>query len=351
VNIDYIIIGQGISGTCLSYILHKHGKSCVVIDNNNPSSSSRIAAGVINPVTGRRHVKVWMAEEIISNTWQFYKELGEELSVEIIKQKDIIDFFPSAQMRLSFSERSNEDDSYVSIGKDDNPFRKDFHFDFGFGKISPVYMVQLDALLPSWRKQLSDNNSLLEEDLEIELLKIEKDHISYKDIQAQKIIFCDGINSMNYSFFQKLPFAFNKGEMLLLEIKDLPPGNIYKKGLMLAPLSNDLWWIGSNYQWEYENAQPSPAFRESTENTLKNWLKVPYKILDHKASLRPATIERRPFVGLHPHHPSIGILNGMGTKGCSLAPWFAKQFAEHLINGKPIDPEASINRFSRLLSA
>ena len=261
-----------------------------------------------------------MAEEIISNTWQFYKELGEELSVEIIKQKDIIDFFPSAQMRLSFSERSNEDDSYVSIGKDDNPFRKDFHFDFGFGKISPVYMVQLDALLPSWRKQLSDNNSLLEEDLEIELLKIEKDHISYKDIQAQKIIFCDGINSMNYSFFQKLPFAFNKGEMLLLEIKDLPPGNIYKKGLMLAPLSNDLWWIGSNYQWEYENAQPSPAFRESTENTLKNWLKVPYKILDHKASLRPATIERRPFVGLHPHHPSIGILNGMGTKGCSLAP-------------------------------
>jgi glycine/D-amino acid oxidase-like deaminating enzyme len=57
---------------------------------------------------------------------------------------------------------------------------------------------------------------------------------------------------------------------------------------------------------------------------LKTWLKVPFKIIDHKASVRPANIERRPFVGFHPTLKNIGILNGMGTKGCSLAPIFCK---------------------------
>jgi glycine/D-amino acid oxidase-like deaminating enzyme len=212
-------------------------------------------------------------------------------------------------------------------------------------------MVHLDLLLPAWRNKLLQEGSMLEENFEIGLLEAGKDSVSYKDIRAEKIIFCDGINSMSYPFFQKLPFAFNKGEMLLMEIEDLSPVHIYKKGLMLAPVSENLWWLGSNYEWDYENDLPGKSFRESSENTLKNWLKIPYRIVEHKASLRPATIERRPFVGIHPHHPAIGILNGMGTKGCSLSPWFARQFCNNLINGTPIDPEASIQRFSRVLSS
>ena len=64
-EVDYLLIGQGISGTWLSYYLRKEGKSFMVIDNDSPVASSRIAAGVINPVTGRRHVEVWMANEIL----------------------------------------------------------------------------------------------------------------------------------------------------------------------------------------------------------------------------------------------------------------------------------------------
>jgi glycine/D-amino acid oxidase-like deaminating enzyme len=52
---------------------------------------------------------------------------------------------------------------------------------------------------------------------------------------------------------------------------------------------------------------------------------------------------------MHPLHPNLGILNGMGTKGVSLAPYFARQLAQHLLHGTPIMPEASIDRFQRLL--
>ncbi len=139
--------------------------------------------------------------------------------------------------------------------------------------------------------------------------------------------------------------------MLLVEIPGLPDDLIYKKGMMLAPLATPgQWWVGSNYAWEFDNAGPTKEFREKTERLLQGWLKMPFKIIDHLSGIRPATLERRPFVGLHPLHPNIGILNGMGTKGCSLAPFFARQFVDNLLHGKPINPEADISRFRKILS-
>jgi glycine/D-amino acid oxidase-like deaminating enzyme len=85
------------------------------------------------------------------------------------------------------------------------------------------------------------------------------------------------------------------------------------------------------------------------EQTLQKWLRVNFQILDHRAAIRPANLERRPFVGLHPHYPSLGILNGMGTKGCSLAPWFARELANHLLLGTPIHPQADMARFTKIL--
>jgi glycine/D-amino acid oxidase-like deaminating enzyme len=46
----------------------------------------------------------------------------------------------------------------------------------------------------------------------------------------------------------------------------------------------------------------------------------------------------------------VGILNGMGTKGCSLAPYFAHQLVEFITKGNPIRPDADIRRFSGILS-
>ncbi|HEY8971175.1 MAG TPA: FAD-dependent oxidoreductase, partial [Puia sp.] len=87
-----------------------------------------------------------------------------------------------------------------------------------------------------------------------------------------------------------------------------------------------------------------------TEALLRDWLKPSFRILDHIASVRPATLERRPFVGFHPLHPPVGILNGMGTKGCSLAPYFAHQLVQHMTHGKPIRPDADVRRFTKILS-
>lgn len=350
-QVDYLIIGQGLCGTWLSWHLTKEGRSFIVIDKNELITPSKISAGIVNPVTGRRMVKVWMAEQILSFAHEAYNEIGNFLGIGAISQKNMIDFFPNPHQRLVFLERIAEGEEYLNSYPEQNQFNPFFNYDLGCGEIRHSYIAHLDILLPAWKQQLKDNRQLREEDFEFGNLVIKEHSIQYGDIIAEKIIFCDGLSSFENPFFKALPFAPNKGEALIIEINDLPNQHIYKKGFILAPLQDqDVFWLGSNYQWSFPHVEPTSEFYEQAERHLKAWLKIPFKILEHKAALRPATLERRPFVGLHPQQKNIGILNGMGTKGCSLAPFFARQLVDHLLYDKEIIPEADIKRFQRILA-
>jgi predicted GIY-YIG superfamily endonuclease/glycine/D-amino acid oxidase-like deaminating enzyme len=349
--IDYLIVGQGICGTFLSWYLQKNNSGFLVIDNNANSTSSKIAAGIINPVTGRRMVKTWMIDELLPFCWQLYSEMGHELGITAISQKNIIDFFPNPQMMATFLRHVEESGPYCHAFPEQNHFNSFFNYDFGCGEIRPVYEVHLETILPAWKKILSENRQLIEEEFSIADFFISDGGVRYKNIKAKKIIFCNGVASTNNPWFNLLPFAPNKGEALILEIPGLPDNHIYKKGFTIAPLAEkNIFWAGSGYQWDFADANPSQQFYDIAIRQLKEWLKLPFKVLDHKAALRPATLERRPFVGFHPNYPQIGILNGMGTKGCSLAPFFAKQLTEHLLYGNSIQPEADVNRFLKILS-
>jgi glycine/D-amino acid oxidase-like deaminating enzyme len=350
-NTEFLIIGQGLCGTWLSYWLKEMGRSVLVLDEYKEDSPSRVAAGIINPVTGRRHVSTWKADILMPFAKEQYKVMGTKLGTKSISEKTLIDFFPSPQMRLSFLKRVEEKGEYVSLPSDEDQFRQEFNYDLGFGKIFPTYTAHLEELLPAWRRHLLSEGELVEDHFDRSALKMEEGGISYKSIEASSIIFCDGPSGVEDPWFRNLPYAVNKGEMLLLQIPDLDADHLYKRSVSLVPLAEKgLWWVGSNYGWELEPVRITEAFRSQTETLLKSWLKPSFKVIDHKISLRPANIERRPFVGKHPLHPSIAILNGMGSKGTSLAPWYAKQLAEHLVSGKPIDPEASVDRFRQVLS-
>lgn len=349
-HFDCIIVGQGISGTWLSYFFRKAGLQVLVIDDAQKNAASRMAAGIINPVTGRRIVKTWMIDELLPLVWESYHTLGEELDIVAIEQKNIIDFFPTPQMKLAFAERFENDKTYLAMPADENKFLPQFRYDFGYGEIAPCYLVNLYGILNAWRKHLSSNNVLLEEKYEAKYVTLNQQSVRYKEHSADKIIFCDGVASASSSFFQNLPFAPNKGEVIWIEAPDLPATHIFKKGMNIVPWSDGIFWVGSSYEWQFEHDQPTETFRQKTTSLLDHWLKVPYKIIRHEASVRPATIERRPFIGFHPLQPAVGIFNGMGTKGCSLAPFFAMQMAEHLKTGSAIHPEGDIRRFTRILS-
>lgn len=349
-TVDYIIVGQGLSGTFLSWNLVKAGKKVLVIDESQAFTASKIASGVINPITGRRIVRTWRIEELLPFALQAYTTLGKELDAELVQQTSILDFHSSQQMKEAFEKRLHGEE-YLCIPQNGDDWKQYFNYNYGIGGISPCLLIDLNSMLTNWQQKLKDDNSLLEERFNWSECKVLANHIEYKNIAALKIICCEGVSGFENDYFKNLPYAKIKGEALIASIPGLPINNIYKQGINIVPWKKDLFWIGSSYEWSYNDVLPTAGFRKRVEEHLKFWLKIPFKIVDHFASERPATIERRPFVGLHPHHSVVGIFNGMGTKGCSLAPFFAKKLTEHLLHQKPLYAEVDVQRFKKILSA
>jgi glycine/D-amino acid oxidase-like deaminating enzyme len=347
---DYIIIGQGICGTWLSYYLQKAGKTVLVLDASSSYTASKVASGVINPVTGRRIVRTWRIEELLPFSLSAYSELGKELGIPLIKEMELIDFHPSQQMQEAFQKRLPEESEYLHHAGNTEAWKKYFNFYFEAGVVSPCLLVDIHPMLSGWRRKLLEKNALFETVFSWQDCKVSKDEVSYKDITAQKIICCEGVAGFDNPYFKNLPYSRMKGEVIIASIPGLPRNKMYKQGLTIVPWYDDLFWIGSSYEWKFDHVNPTEAFRKKVEQQLKNWVRIPVTIVDHIASERPANMERRPFVGLHPVHSTVGIFNGMGTKGCSLAPFFAHQFANHLVNDAPIYPDADVQRFKKIIS-
>lgn len=351
-TVDYIIIGQGICGTWLGYYLLKENKSLIVFDNNHLQSASNAAGGLINPVTGRRVVTTWMAETLLPFVWKEYNALGETLNIQGIHQKNILVFPSATDLQQAFLERIKQQNSFIqspSVARD--TLHATFNFPFDVFEISPAYIIRMQALLQSFRAHLKEKNILREAVFNEDELKINGNDVEYKDIKAAKIIYADGMHASQSRYWKNLPFVQNKGQALVMHIEGLDTSYIYKFGhLTLIALEENRWWVGSSNELEFATTAPTDDFKTRTIAFLKSILKKDFSIIDHWSALRPATVERRPFAGFHPQYKNIGILNGMGSKGCSLAPWFAKQLVQNMLYDEPLDALADVSRFAKVLA-
>jgi glycine/D-amino acid oxidase-like deaminating enzyme len=345
-HVSTLIIGQGLCGSWLSHYLEKAGHSFLVIDHAQPQTPSKIASGIINPVTGRRLVKTWLIDEVMPIAVDAYQQIENTL----IHPCPIIDFFSAPDVEIAFKNRVAEQADYLKLLENTEDWRLHFNFPFGASVIEDCWLVNVAAFLAICRSKLSQQQHLLEENFREDELKVLPHGVVYGNIEADKIIYCNGNKAAESTYFNRLPFAPNKGEALIVSLPELSQNFIFKKGMSLVPWQPNQWWVGSSYQWTFEDDKPTAAFKQTAESWLQNFCKWPFTVVDHVAAVRPATVERRPFVGFHPVHNAVGIFNGMGTKGVSLAPYFAKQLVDNITEAKPIMAEADIARFARVLS-
>ena len=119
-KVKYLIVGQGLTGTWLSYYLLKRGISFKIINNEKIPSATSVASGVMNPVTGRRIVQTWMIDTLLPFAVAAYKTFEEEENIPIIKEAPITLIHPSLQMKESFDYRLTHDNIYLKENKNNN---------------------------------------------------------------------------------------------------------------------------------------------------------------------------------------------------------------------------------------
>jgi glycine/D-amino acid oxidase-like deaminating enzyme len=207
--------------------------------------------------------------------------------------------------------------------------------------------VRVELLIHAWRNRLAKRNQLVEAEFDSKKLLVTDQGFNYEDIEFKKIIYCDGISLQNHSLPHVIPLAPTKGEALIVKIPGLPTDAIFKNKLTLLPMKQiEHWWVGSSVEWEFENERPTDNFKAQTLQALENWLALPIELIEQRAAIRMGTMERRPLVGMQGLDKKVGYLNGMGTKGCSLAPYFAQQLVRNILWDEPIHYEANWARFA-----
>lgn len=344
--LDLLIIGQGLAGSLLAWTAQKQGLSVLVIDRFRKNSSSRVAGGVFNPITGRRFVKTWMADELFPFAEETYREIELETNRLFYHQKPIYRTFSSTEQRMEFLNKIDEDDPapFTPFLFEKGELSKGVIQPFGGLVIPGGGWLNTEKFLSSMHDKFISGQHLFVSDFNPDQVKIKADHILWKGFKTKKLILADGWYNQPTTWFSHLPFVPTKGEVLTLDVPGLELDGIVSKNGFILPLENGLFRVGATYNWNDLSFNPTQAGREELIEKVKSLVSIPFDVVEHDAGVRPTVQDRRPFIGWHEELPQIGIFNGFGTKGVSLIPWFANHFVEHMTNGKDLLAEVDVAR-------
>jgi len=335
-----LIIGLGIAGATLSRVLLQHGYQVHVVDEAAATNASKVAAGLFNPITGRKLVKTWMADQLFPELHQFYQAWQQALQSRFFMPERIYVPFDSQEKQNDWLAKSADPAYQPYIAKFDRgaAYEKYLRGNFGGMLIEQSGHVEIPALLSAHKQLLQAKGAYSAAKFHEKELIQQAGGIRWRDVVARKVIFCNGAAATKSTLWGWLPFRPVKGELLEVTFEDWPIRHIVNRGCWVLPWQNGRYKVGATYENRYTDTLPSEKGREQVEEKLRALVKVPYRVHQHWAGIRPATYDRRPFVGLHPFAPKMAIFNGLGAKGVSLAPYMAKQLLGTLMGkqGKPM---------------
>lgn len=346
-NVDYIIVGLGLAGLSFSEELLKQNKSFVVFEDDS-QNSSLVAGGVYNPVILKRFTPVWDAYEQLKIANPFYKELEEKLNIQFDTKVDTKKVFNSIGDQNNWFMAS--DKPILSNYMKPKIYKSKINgviANFGYGELIGTGWLDTQKLLATYRKFLKQKETIRREKFDYSLLEISEIDVKYKDIKANKIVFCEGFGVKNNPFFKELPLDGTKGETITIYAPELKIDFLLKSKVFVLPIEKDTYKVGATFNWTDKTDTPTEEGRQELEKKLQKTISVPYKIIEQSAGIRPTVKDRRPLVGVHSKYKNLAILNGFGTRGVMIAPTVAKNLLNYLEKGEKLDKKIDIKRFSR----
>ncbi len=347
-KVDYLIIGQGLAGSVLAMELLQRGKRILVVDGNEGITSSKVAAGIINPVTGRRFVKTWRAETLIPTAKTWYQQLEQQLDKRFFYSMPIFRLFGSVREQNDALARAGEEgmDKWLEEGELPESYGSYVHQDFGGIYIHNGGWLNLPAFQAAVRQYLTNNELLLSAEFDYDKIDIKDRKVCYDDIIADHVIFCEGSATLANPYWYWLPFVPAKGELFTLYHDNFPDDIILNRHSFLLPLGDGYFRFGATYEWDDLTTEPTKEGKEELWERMQKYIDASFEIVDHRAAVRPTVKDRRPIIGHHPQHENLWLFNGLGTKGVLLAPYFARQLVRHIEEGESIDEDVSVDRFA-----
>lgn len=349
-----LVVGGGLAGVLSALELSSKLCSVTLCISSQPSAAT-VAAGLSNPITGKRFHFNSLFNEYFAVSKKMFS------SLDAFSQLPILRVLSSAQESAKWKSRTEF--HYAEQTANSNQIHQHFpelrdnilatidncKSEFGTFWIKNSGRVRADIAL-------ANAMNLLELQTNVELLN---ENVDYSDVEMHPfplwkgrkfdaILFTEGWLIQDNPFAKHITLMPAKGEILTVNIPALNPPlvPVIYKGRYLVHDENTTYRFGATYMWNEINCVPTESAVELLSSELRELINVPFTVFDHKANVRPIVQDLKPIVGQHPKYPSLYFLNGVGSKGILYTPLLAKKIAEFIINGvNTIPPEFDIQRY------
>jgi len=344
-QVDYLIIGQGLAGSLLGWELMQRGCKIMLVDNQL-ENASQVAAGLINPVTGMRLVKSEDVDYLLPHALQSYQALGEFFQQDFYIKKPLLRVIRQEKEVAKYQQRLTDPNytNFLSPKLQEAPN----------ALIAPRGIIQQQQtgylsttrLLSQLKAFFQAQGCYQAQQFDYAQLSFDAESVSWQTIRAKKVIFCEGYQAINNPWFNYLPFQLAKGEILSLSTEETLIPEMLNYGRWFIPLTEHQFRIGASFENKQLNTQIN---HEVKEDLLAALFQIypslqSAKLEAHQANIRPTTLDKAPFIGLHPKQPQLAIFNGFGSKGSLQIPFYSAHFAEHLLHNMPLKPQVAIDR-------
>lgn len=342
---DAIIVGQGLAGTTLAWHLQEAGQKVLLLDACKAVTSSKIAAGLITPITGQRMVLSNQYDEFLSVALPFYQRIEQRTNRAFFHKRTALRLFKSDAERANWAVRAEQAvyQSHLTTPQLDPLTAPDIADASGGGFAMNTSQLDVAAYLDASRSVLHWEQLALDWKNDV---KFNSDCVSVGPHLARLVVSCEGFAATRNPHFSTLSFNAAKGDILTVRFhQPIPPVSIHR-GVWLAPTADpQVFRVGSTYNWESLDEVPEASARSQIECKLNEFIKVPYTVLEHSAAVRPIICKSNPLIGRHLTKDRLGYFNGLGSKGSLLAPWYARCLSDHLVRDAPIPHDMDIRSY------
>ena len=245
-QVDYIIVGQGLMGSLLGLELQRHGQRIYVFDKPTSHQASSVSAGLYNPIAGRLVQPTWSASAIFQPLVAHYQNIERLLQTPIIYPMDLYRPFINAK------------ETTTPLHPSVLPFIKKIHktphaelpIHNRWGGIQVQYSgyVAVKTLLQTLRTYWLRKQVLQQSQWDYDKMVFSQQHIQYQGLQAKGVIFCEGVDIGSNPLFNYLPLRPLLGELLEIKLPISTLVAIPNRAVHLVPTpTQGVFKLGATY--------------------------------------------------------------------------------------------------------
>ena len=310
---DLCIVGGGIAGSLAAYQAVQQGLKVVLIDDGNGFSASRVAAGLLTPVIGKR----WTVDRGLD--WEAvmggYRRLESEIGSSFLVTNPTVRYFQDDVDYSVYQSRCKDPvvSPFFGGSVSENSF---FHAPLGGIELCSSSFVYVDRLFTGLMAYFQKKVTYIQDTFSHKDLEIRDRSIRWNKIEAKQLLFCEGAGVVDNPLFSSFSFDRTQSETFILSIPDLDLDHAVSKKWWLCPTGESgLYKFGATQQWSNIDGKPSQEGYDQLLEAANALLKVPFTVMDHQCGVKVNLKSRTLLDITHPDYPHIRVLAGLGSRG------------------------------------